>query len=175
VPKKFTLREAASALRKFDRESRALYLRVADAGSKMAVRLSVTKYMEGKGSGKNASPANPPPGPLGIRSGDLRRTVKIIPARYRGSIVHGGIAAGSPKVLYARIHEQGGTIHHPGSVGKLQVFQAGGKTIFATRTKPHAIRIPARPYLRPAALEAQPWTVRQMKVELSALATKVIG
>lgn len=47
---------------------------------------------------------------------------------------------------YARIHHFGGIINHPGS-DKLQVFQAGGKTVFAHGTKPHTIEMPRRPYM----------------------------
>ena len=57
------------------------------------------------------------------------------------------------KVPYAKIHNEGGTIHHPGS-DKLQAFLAegedmpiGGDIIFRRGTKAHDIVIPKRKYL----------------------------
>lgn len=48
---------------------------------------------------------------------------------------------------YAKIHQLGGTINHPGST-KLQVFKSGGKTIFSRGTKAHTIPIPQRRFFR---------------------------
>jgi hypothetical protein len=59
----------------------------------------------------------------------------------------GALKAGSPAVKYAAIQEEGGTIQHPGSEGKLQVFQKDGNTVFTMKTKPHAITIPGLHYL----------------------------
>lgn len=66
-------------------------------------------------------------------------------------------------VEYARIHEFGGTIQHPG--GTPYRFIAG-RILFLRKitgagkntnvTKPHLIRIPARPYFRPAVLASAP-------------------
>jgi phage gpG-like protein len=57
-------------------------------------------------------------------------------------------------VPYARIHELGGTIKHPGGTPYKVI---GGRTVFVSkregadlpRTAPHDIKIPARPYLGP--------------------------
>ena len=64
------------------------------------------------------------------------------------------------RVPYARIHEYGGTIRHPGGT---PYFIKNGELIFVRKrnpiaarlpkTKPHPIRIPARPYLTPALRE----------------------
>lgn len=59
-------------------------------------------------------------------------------------------------VPYARIHEFGGTINHPG--GTPYFIGADGKAKFVSKaagaglpkTKPHPIEIPARPYITPA-------------------------
>jgi hypothetical protein len=66
---------------------------------------------------------------------------------------------GSQDVKYARIHELGGTIAHPG--GTPYFVGEDGKAHFVSlddpraanlpKTKPHDIVIPAKPYLRPAA------------------------
>lgn len=64
-----------------------------------------------------------------------------------------GLKAGSPAVPYAAIQETGGTIQHPGSEGKLQVFEKEGKTVFTMKTKPHAINIPGLHYLSDEGIE----------------------
>ena len=59
---------------------------------------------------------------------------------------------------YAAIHEFGGTINHPGGT---PFFMKGGVPVFVSnkgfgayhhlpKTKPHKIRMPSRPYMRPA-------------------------
>lgn len=59
-------------------------------------------------------------------------------------------------VPYAAIHEFGGTINHPGGTA---YFVRDGRAVFVSKakddgsyrkTKPHAIPMPARPYLAPA-------------------------
>lgn len=59
-------------------------------------------------------------------------------------------------IPYARIHEFGGTINHPGGTpyfigkdGKAK-FVSKAKGSDLPRTKPHPIEIPARPYITPA-------------------------
>lgn len=75
----------------------------------------------------------------------------------KGAGVEG--AWGSKDVKYARIHELGGTIEHPG--GTPYFIAEDGMARFVSlddpraadlpKTRPHDIVIPARPYLRPAA------------------------
>lgn len=57
---------------------------------------------------------------------------------------------------YARIHELGGTINHPGGTaykivgpGKAAFVSNANATANMKRTKPHPIVMPARPFLRP--------------------------
>jgi phage gpG-like protein len=50
------------------------------------------------------------------------------------------------RVPYAAINNFGGTIQHPGS-DKFQAFDRGGEMIFTHGTQPHAINIPARPFM----------------------------
>lgn len=73
------------------------------------------------------------------------------------------------KVVYAAIHEYGGTIRHPGS-NKWQVFRIGNKTIYTSYTKPHNITIPKRPYLAPAVekmkSEGYDILIRKIKYEV---------
>jgi phage gpG-like protein len=59
------------------------------------------------------------------------------------------------EIPYANIHEYGGTIKHPG--GTKYFFNEDDQIVFLPKTarrfrgitKPHDIRIPARPYLKP--------------------------
>lgn len=63
---------------------------------------------------------------------------------------------------YAGIHEFGGVINHPG--GTAYIF-IGGRMVFVKKeratssavhlplTRPHTIKIPARPYIRPTAAD----------------------
>lgn len=62
-------------------------------------------------------------------------------------------------IPYAMIHEYGGTIEHPG--GTPYMIVEGGKAVFLKKgddraigkTKPHDIKIEARPYIAPAMKE----------------------
>lgn len=78
--------------------------------------------------GESFGSAFPPPGPLGIRSGRLSRTVRTDPARFIApNRFRKALRAGDATVRYARIHEYGGRTG------------AG-----------HRSYIPKRPYMRPA-------------------------
>lgn len=86
-----------------------------------------------------------------FRSGDLHDSIEQEIDKETGD----GIV-GSAKV-YARIHEYGGMINHPGGTPYIVIF---GRPVFLSRdrvsgkrgvkhTKPHQIHIPARPYFQP--------------------------
>ena len=47
---------------------------------------------------------------------------------------------------YVDIHNDGGTIDHPGS-DKFQAFQIGGKWVFTHGTRPHEIPMPQREFI----------------------------
>ncbi len=70
----------------------------------------------------------------------------------------------SDGVVYAAIHEYGGTIKHPGS-DKFQAWTDGyGGWIYAHKTKPHLIPMPERSYLRS--------TLEEMRSEIIARLTE---
>ena len=53
-------------------------------------------------------------------------------------------------VVYARIHQLGGTVQVPEirpKHAKALRFTIGGKTVFARRVRAHAVHMPARPFL----------------------------
>lgn len=116
-------------------------------------RLILSKYMERLGKG---APAYPPPGPLGIRTGRLARSIAFRvddkPTLYITS-----------DQRHAGIHEFGGIIAHPGS-SKPQAWKSKeGKWVFARKgTKPHPIPIRARPYAHPALAQAAKESLRRI-------------
>ena len=77
------------------------------------------------------------------QTGTLEGSIKIIEYAHRSGNGYAGLW-GSTDVRYALIHELGGVIV-PRNASRL-VFEVGGETVSASR-----VRIPARPYLRPAA------------------------
>ena len=190
-----TFRQAQAALKRYDREAPAAIRRGLDIGSLYALRLAVTKFIVGGGArGRSgvAPPANPPPGPLKARSGDLRRAVKVIPARRVRGEFRSGLRVDLSMAPYGRIHEYGGIINHPGSrprKGKALRWAASGLSyrssrrragkgdgfIFAKWTRPHKIRIPARPFIAPAQAAAAKYSQAAVETELRALQVRVFG
>src|SRR5688572_6919074 len=77
--------------------------------ARMAQTTAITKYMQGGGKDPVKNPPNPPPGPLKIRTGNLRRAVDIVQAyRVAGDTFMSGLKVGLSAVVYGRIHELGG-------------------------------------------------------------------
>lgn len=74
------------------------------------------------------------------RSGGLLRTLRAEVSPFSATVVMG------EGVPYAKIHQYGGTIPHPGS-SKFQRFIVEGKWISTNFTRPHPIVMPPRPYL----------------------------
>ena len=106
-------------------------------------------------------------GTLRAVSGDLLRATQpgergnISDLRIEGSTITVDYGIDADVIPYARIHEYGGTINHPG--GTKYYFGPDGDIRFLPNTarrfvgitKPHAIRMPARPYLAPAVEDFQ--------------------
>lgn len=100
-----TAADAAERIARFKDGLPAAVTAGLNEGLKGALRTSVTKYMQGLGTGANAQPPNPPPGPLGIRTGDLRRSVAIVQAKPVGAMTfQGGLTVG---IIYGPTHEYG--------------------------------------------------------------------
>lgn len=92
---------------------------------------------------------------LNVRTGNLRRSIhsKTIDEATRVE----GSAFSSGDVKYARIHEYGGTINHPGGTayivtasGAVFISNAAAATLGRNlpRTKPHTITMPERSFMR---------------------------
>jgi hypothetical protein len=122
--------EAASRITKYRLTLVKNVLDAMDQWGILTVRHVVEQRMQRKGLGE---PANPPPGPLGIRTGALARTVAATRARYLGNAFRMTVQAGGDAAPYARIHEFGGL--------------AG---------RGHRSLIPPRPYLGPSIKDREP-------------------
>jgi hypothetical protein len=148
----FSLQDLVNALGAFSGRLDETILGALDRGTRtIALRSAVTDFMQGLGTGKNAQPPNPPPGPLGIRTGNLRRDVQAVPATGGGTQFVVALSAGA-NVPYAAIHEFGG------DAGK------GG----------HA-HIPARPYMLPALQKSQDEMLALVEHDVLELASSVLG
>ena len=94
----FTAEECAEQLAEFERGISGAILEGLDIGAKIALKISGTKFFQGGGG-----PPNPPPGPLKIRTGTLRRGTMIIEPR---ALPDGTWVTGLENaVSYAKFHE----------------------------------------------------------------------
>lgn len=99
---------------------------------------------------------------LNVKTGDLRRSIHHEIEESATSVYGVVFSTGgrSKQPPYAEIHEKGGVIQHPGGTPYMNFH---GKTYFVSKnaaiasrlpkTKAHAIRIPARPYMGPTLNE----------------------
>lgn len=113
--------------------------------------------------------------PLHRRSGRLSASVHPVTSQ-SADLVSGG-AGGGAGVPYAKIHEFGGTINHPGGTAYF-VSSELGRAVFVSnasaladrlpRTRPHAIPIPERSYMRSAFEERAPSGIEQLRAAVKA-------
>lgn len=116
-----------------------------------------------------AAKKEPARGSLMVRSSKLMNSIRpvlVTPERIR-------IRAGSPQVPYAQIHQEGGTINHPG--GTPYFFdKAKNKAVFVSKknganlpvTKPHKITMPRRQYMGTGSVFAAYITDALRKIKL---------
>ena len=124
-------------------------------GAMRVVATSQRKYLTG-----------PRPLRLGVMTGRLRRSV-----HYRMSRIPAPKAKVGTNVKYAKIHEYGGKIDHPGGTAyfpteKGQVRFISNKAAAGhnyPRTQAHKIKIPPRPFLRPAVNQELPRVMRMIR------------
>ena len=163
--------QAQAYLDSIDRQIARVVIDAFNQGLLVSLRRSVTAYMQGGGS---KAPPNPPPGPLRIRSGRLRRGVRVVPAQQVAKdVFKGGLGVNLGEVPYARIHELGGkTSAHeivPRNKKALRFF-VGGQAVFSKRVHHPGSLIPARPFLRPAVRDTIPDIRARIDAALSRLA-----
>lgn len=165
-----TPRQAREALLAFKKGLPVAVIRGLRKGMPIAIKYARTKYMTRKNNRhpfKAFDPAEPPPGPLGIRQGNLVRTLRIGAMRYTGKKVIATLEAGSAEVRYAAIHEFGGVIKAKNGPN-LIFFSNAGSGPFKVM-KP-SVRMPARPYLTPALQDATPEIEKHIIAEVRTLA-----
>ena len=120
--------------------------------------------------------------PWDNQTGVLEGSIKIAEtARQDGTGVIG--TWGSTDADYARIHELGGVINHPG--GTAYFIREDGMAVFVSnkdpraadlpKTKPHQIVMPARPFLRPAADAIYPKLAGKIKEAFQELSKREQG
>jgi hypothetical protein len=152
-----TIAQARAAMQNFKKGLPLAVLRGLRKGMPIALRLAKTKYMARKDNRHpigSYDPANEPPGPLGIRQGNLIRTLKIGAMRFDGKRIKATLEAGSQDVPYAPPHEFGATIrprNGPYLIFPMGVPGGGYRIVRATQ-----VVIPARPFLLPSLEDAQP-------------------
>lgn len=166
-----TVQQAARAMKAFRAGVPLAVLRGLRKGMPLAVRLIQKEFMERKDNRhpiEAFDPPNPPPGPLGIRQGNLVRTVKVGPMRFTGRRVIASIRAGDDEVRYAAIHEYGGEIlatNGPYLVFPMPLPNTGYRIVRTPK-----VFIPARPFLRPGVDAAMPDIIERVQRELRTLA-----
>jgi hypothetical protein len=112
--------------------------------------------------------------PLNRRSGKLAGSVHPIKtAEFSTDTNLSAGAGGGAGVKYAKIHEYGGTIHHPGGTAFFIDQAMGGRAVFVSnasamaaslpRTQPHDIPMPERSYMRSGLQEEAPSGIEQLR------------
>ena len=134
---------------------------------KVEAQLSITR---GSVSGANHKPSKAGTAPNND-TGVLKNNIETIST---GPLT----AEVQSKAPYAVIHEYGGTIKHPG--GTPYFINSEGMAVFVSntgqgafhglkKTKPHDIKMPERPYMRPAAKKMKPVVAEHVRVILDAV------
>lgn len=100
--------EAAIRLKQFRQLLPGAIMEGLEIGNRAALKISVTEYFEGSpeppGRSLSVNPPNPPPGPLKIRSGDLRRGIEMIQPSQSGTNFVAGLQT---DIFYGKKHELG--------------------------------------------------------------------
>lgn len=113
--------------------------------------------------------------PLHRRSGRLSASVHPMTSQ-AADTVSGG-AGGGAGVPYAKIHEFGGTIDHPGGTAYFMSSELGHAVFVSNasaladrlpRTRPHTIPMPERSYMRSAFEERAPSGIEQLRAAVKA-------
>lgn len=179
MAKAFTPKQFGTAMKKFTKGVNAAVIRGFNNGLKTALRVAVTITMEPSG-GKSAPVL---PNKIRVRSGKLRRSVKIFKARKQGNNWVGGLQAGGRGVPYARIHEKGG-VTHPKVTPRMRGFawhmfaktnEPFWRGLALTKKKTLTVRIPKRPYLEPALVLSKGEIGNQVDKSVARWARKSLG
>lgn len=151
--------------------------------------ITVGSFMENASSDPLLDPANPPPGPLKIRSGRLARAAASKP--YRGArefVINLSISEQAMKwvktyfVPYAAIHEFGGVIHVPVTARMRRFFWAKffetnnerWKFMAISNKTEFVIQIDARPFAGPGLQASAPSIAKEAERLLFGLIDSVL-
>lgn len=96
---------------------------------------------------------------LHVRTGALRRSIRLIPAELHGNQIGGEVTAGGGPIVYARIHEYGGDIY-PRRAKALR-FKIGNRVIFSQH-----VHMPERSYMRRGLTAKQQEIIEDMRAAL---------
>lgn len=102
---------------------------------------------------------------LDVVSGNLRRSVHMLPITESDSKVEGGVGYGAD-VIYAAIHEFGGVIEIPEIVPVTALalhFVMNGVDVYAKSVKAHTVTMPERAPLRTAFKEMRQTIIDELK------------
>lgn len=140
-----------------------------------ALRRAVVEFMVGGGSDADV---NPPPGPLRIRSGTLRRAVHVLDPKWDGGDLKGGLYVDLAEAPYGRIHELGGTTSaheiRPVKAKALHwVEHETGEDVFAQLVRHPGSVIPARPFMTPALEAEMDPLIRDIRADLVQFAKEL--
>jgi len=174
-------REVAGSIDRFSERLKEAILETAGEAMDLIGTIAQAKYMiapGGPGAPVHSSK-------LTVRSGRLIRSLSpqggaFTAAGEREQIrevqTRGGKVVGifGTRVPYAAIHEYGGTIPamtiYPRKAKALHFFTKEGKEVFAKYANVPARTMPARPYLGPAAKEAEPKIVAILDGKIARIA-----
>ena len=173
----FTLTGAMRAFSTFDRHLQDAIVQGGNEGLAVMLRLITNSPVMRRASTARDDSGyiqrpSAPGGALSIRTGSLAASVSYEPFFRKGNEFRGGhFTVG---VKYGMIHERGGVVQHPGST-KYQRFVWQGSLRHTHYTRPHAIRIPARPFIRPGALRGLPTMASLIKRRMELAADNHLG
>ena len=179
-----TITEAVKRLRRFKEQRSKLMGASLTQAMIYGQRRAVTVYMQALGAGEGAQPPNPPPGPLGIRTGNLRRATKIIRAAHEGDAWTAGLTYDLGRAPYGAAHEFGVTTraHFIFPVNKkvLRWNNPGSPwanskgDVFAAMVKHPGSKIPPRPVLTPSLKDAAEEFYKILETNTEKLARSVL-
>lgn len=121
-------------------------------------------YMVPGGADPKADPPNSPPGPLKKRTGNLARAVFIIKTKEKyGVVFEGRVEVNSNQAIYGWVHEYGGRLNQSAMKRMSMVWEFGKWRKNTHQTGGYGGFIKKRPFLAPAAADAEGYAKFRME------------
>jgi phage gpG-like protein len=112
-----------------------------------------------------SAPPGPSPTLLHQRSGKLIGSIRVEPAEIKGDRIEGAVLGGGGPVLYARVHEYGGSWTVPAREAVRMRYTRSGKLIgaktFAVRD--YTVHMPERSFMRASLAEMKERIVFELR------------